>query len=241
MNYQIITDREKLEEFIDWLPDLKPHEKYYLCLFARKKYAPGMQGIKTDKSQLRRITSCKKRMMEKIMQMECPVGSFQHNGIVIPQEALALYISPSPRDMRKATTQGLIDLAKKVQNCSDTEEVNPHQIIMSTIQRTRGTKNVITFDIDSKDPAILNDLRSVSGEGVSIIETRGGYHFLIRPELMPKNNGQWHKHFKQYADITGDALCPVVGTHQGGHTPTFIQKCKPFNEVATAEVTAMAN
>jgi hypothetical protein len=38
-NYQLITDLEKLKDFIEWLPDLGPHEKFYLALFGRNKYA----------------------------------------------------------------------------------------------------------------------------------------------------------------------------------------------------------
>ena len=227
-HYQIITDPDALRDFIDWLPNLRPNEQYYLCLFARKKYAPGMQGIKTDKSQMKRFTSCKERMFNKIRQLECPIGAYTHRDIPIPQEALALYVSPSPRDLQRATIESLINLAKKVKDGNP--NMNPHQEVMSTIQRTRSRKTVITFDIDSKDPAILNELRSISKDAVSVIETRGGYHFLVRPELMPEDNGQWYQQFAKYADIKGDALCPVVGTSQGGYTPFFLQKSLPFND-----------
>ena len=34
MNYSIIKNREELEQFIEWLPD----GKFYVSLYARKKY-----------------------------------------------------------------------------------------------------------------------------------------------------------------------------------------------------------
>jgi hypothetical protein len=222
MNYKIIADEEKLKDFIDWLPELAPHEIYYLCLFARKKYMPGIQGIKSDKSQMKRFTAEKSRMLYKIQQLECPLGSYRHNGQPIPNEALALYITPSPRDLKKANIQSLIELAQVVKHDSLN---NPHQTVMSTIQQTRSRKSFVTFDIDSKDPVIIDELMKANGiEDVSVIETRGGYHFMVRPEKMPKDAGQWHKTFSEHADQHGDILCPVIGTYQGGFEPRFVQQ-----------------
>ena len=36
--YKIITDKEKLLDFINWLPELRNGECYYVSLLARKKY-----------------------------------------------------------------------------------------------------------------------------------------------------------------------------------------------------------
>jgi hypothetical protein len=44
MNYQIIADKDKLLEFIEWLPDLQGAESYYLSLLARNKYLLDSQG-----------------------------------------------------------------------------------------------------------------------------------------------------------------------------------------------------
>lgn len=228
-NYSIIQDEAALIDFIDWLPNLLPNEIYYLCLFARRKYCLEVRGIRSDKSQLKRFTSTKDRMLEKIRQLECPVGSYRNYGIAIPQESLALYITPSPRDMQKATINAMVDLAHKVRD--NHVECNPHQITMSSLQRTRGTKHVITFDVDTKDTAILHELQGAAGDALTVIETRGGYHFIVRPELMPKDSGNWHKTFSKYCDQSGDILCPVVGATQGGHIPKFICKSAPFDKL----------
>ena len=59
MNYKIITDEAKLKEFIDWLPDLREDECYYIALFCRKKYT---DKLKSDKLQLKRVTSKKENI-----------------------------------------------------------------------------------------------------------------------------------------------------------------------------------
>ena len=53
--HDIIRDEQKLADFVDWLPDLQLNQKYFLALFARKKY---MNVIKSsDKTQLKRFTA----------------------------------------------------------------------------------------------------------------------------------------------------------------------------------------
>ena len=67
--YKIINDEEALINFINWLPDLRDNETFYLSLFARKKYAPEAGFVKAnDKTQLKRFTAIKLNMLDKIKQ-----------------------------------------------------------------------------------------------------------------------------------------------------------------------------
>lgn len=222
--YQVICDEGKMREFIAWLPDTEQNTKYYCCLFARKKYCKNVPWIKSDKGQLKRFISDKARLFEKIEQLECKLGAYKLNGEAVPQEALALYITPNPRDLEKATMTSikkLVDLKlTQAKNC------NPHQEILSEIQRTAAKKTLISFDIDVKDEQVLQIIRDIALDKCNIIETRGGYHIHVHRDVaeeLSKTNRQWYNQIKVHADITGDAMTPVVGSYQGGFVPTFKQ------------------
>src|SRR6478609_5353117 len=229
MNYKIIQDDEELQNFINWLPECEPHEQYYISLLARKKYVPN-SALTADKSQIKRITATKDRIIQKLRQMECEVGAYQFKGEAIPQQALAVYITPNPRDLRKAGLQLLKDIATKVMY---NEIYNPKSLSLNVIQTSCSNKKYFDIDIDVKRGAISSSVHflthlegKINRDCITLVHTHGGMHMLIElAKIEPIYKNTWYKSILgmkcEHYDVTmnGDNLIPLPGTTQGGKIP----------------------
>ena len=220
MTYEIIKDAQLLRDFIDWLPGLQEGEKFYCCLFARKKYLPSMKS--SDKSQLRRFLSDKERLFNKIEQLEVKMGAYQIKGEPAPPESLVLYINPNPRSLEKASFDSIIQLTELLKRKD--KHFNPQQEVLSTIQKSVGHKVYLDFDIDDKD-FDLNQLDGVINRScLRIVQTRGGYHVLVKlDEIEPQFKKTFYQNMMALGvDQSGDQLLPVPGCTQGGFMPRFV-------------------
>ncbi len=225
MNYQIIQDEKLLTDFIDWLPDLQRGEQFYVSLFARKKYANDELKLPADKAQLKRFTSDKSRLLEKIRQLECALGAYTLKGQAIPQDALAIYINPNPRSLEKATKNSLIKFAELITR--EYNGYNPHQEVMSEIQKTPSRKLYFDLDFDHVDLAetVEQVANFINMDSVTVLKTRGSFHLLIElAKIAPPYIKTWHKNITVLdgLDIKGDNLIPIPGCIQGGYMPHFI-------------------
>lgn len=220
--YQIILDKPALESFIEWLPELDGENKYYLSLFSRSKYFKDAPQV-----QILRYLSNKERFLEKIEQLECPVGSYKFKGAPIPQEGLALYMTPNPRGMKKAAFKTIGKLADLLEKG---EHTNPHQECLSEIHRTCGQKHFIDFDIDSKDKTILSAAIKLVDGRCELLETRGGYHLMVKSKDAKEGFSEklWYKKIVELADVSADpnSMIPVPGSFHGGFCPRFVDTNK---------------
>lgn len=220
--YQVIAHEPTLHNFIDnFLPDLLPNETFYVCLFARNKYCKELTHIKSDKAQLKRFTANKQNLFDKIKQLEVPYGSYKQKEHIVPQNALALYIHPNPRNFVTAAHRSLITLATLIGKKAD--GYNPHAHVLSDIQRSCSRKIWIDFDIDSLNPLDPG----LKYYDPLVLRSRGGYHLLIDPRRISlEYRNSWYQAVLNltHTDQAGDQMIPVPGCYQGGidHYP-YIQ------------------
>jgi len=227
MPYTIIQNSEKLVQFIDWLPELAAHERFYVCLFARKKYCPE-QMLSTDKVQLKRFLSKKEDLYYKIQQLSVEVGAYRAKKGHVPQAALAVYINPNPRNLHTATYDSIIRLTELLKKGN--KNYNPQAEVMSCIQRSKSRNIYLDFDIDTKKVNFQQLANVIDPSCLSIVETRGGFHVLVKvADILPEYKKSFFKNIVALGvDQTGDQLLPIPGCVQGGFMPRFIH---PFGNL----------
>lgn len=235
MNYKIICNKGKLQQFIDWLPDLLPNEQYYVALLARKKYNP-KTGLKSDKAQLKRFTSTKERLLQKIKQLELPLGLYQSETTEVPQDNLAIYITPNPRDLHNASLHLMKEISEKL--IRNDNAINPHTLALNMIQTTTSRKIFFDLDIDFRienHKEAIEKFRAdiadcLNSDSLTFIKTNGGLHCLIKLDNIHKEHQKrWYQKVSQLTckeyEITmnGDNVLPIPGCIQGiDFSPYFL-------------------
>jgi len=228
-SYKIIQDAAELERFVEWLPDLLSYERFYISLFARKKYDPDIRS--GDKTSLCRFACHKDDIVKKLRQLEVPHAAYIVRGNPVKQKSLVVYITPNPRSLKRAAYATARELISQLER--DQENINPSATSLTQIHKAKSRNHCVTFDIDNPDPDKMHEVihtvaLSLGMECISVIQTHSGYHLMIDPLKVPLAAGQfWHKLVTRVAmpDQIGDLLSPIPGCVQGGKIPRmFIRK-----------------
>lgn len=240
MNYKLLQNEVELQKFIDFLPELKPNECYFLILIARKKWNP--ESNIPSATKLKRETVNKKdKIIQTIRQMEVAEGIFTNNEIAIPQENLGVYIGYNPRDQYKASFELINKCLTAIK--TNKQNINVKSMANDVIQASYGTKNFMDIDVDIKEGEDYNEIvkfiKSVIDEKyLNFFKTSGGFHCLINlnhpdfkssdkneSDLISPNFGKkWYpelqKHqFKSELNIMSNDLMPMPGCNQGKFVP----------------------
>jgi len=224
----------ELQNFIAWLPEInEDHETFYIVLQARKKYMPELSS--SDTVEIRRFTTNKERMLEKLHQLECPIGCYKtKKGQVVNDEGLVVYITTNPRDTKAATSATVKDLVDHMQKGwgDPNYRFNPARWADRQVHKCKSRTCHVHFDIDfpaeiSREERLVNIRKSMhwllGSYATTIFETRGGCHVLIEPSKVISNDKNWYVEVQNYfgdeCDQGGDLMLPIPGCTQGGFTP----------------------
>ena len=223
MNYKIIQDEDKFRRFLDILPETTPDERFYLSLFSRKKYwdKNDPNRIPADKGQMRRVLASKSLIRDKLEQMEVGIGAYKFNNQPIPQDTLAVYITPNPRSMRLATRKSLVKFAELIAN--DNTGYNPYQEVLSQVRISKSRAIWVDFDFDMEKQPDISGL--INPEAATWVKTRSGFHLLAElSKIESKYKETWYQGIvKLGCDVRGtDELLPIPGCCQGGFIPYII-------------------
>jgi hypothetical protein len=227
--YQIIRDREQLDAFIRFLPDLQADEVFYVSLLARNKWIKSTGITISSQVQLKRFQATKQTLVNKLEQMEVAYGVYLDKGKPIPEEALGVYITPNPRSLTQSNFTVMKELLTGVQTG---QILNPYQVSLSALQTNCSKKVFFDLDIDIDHSKIdanrIQTLRQAIELPATWIQTRGGFHCLIHLNEIPKLlASKWYQQVlslkTEGIDITmnGDNVIPLVGCTQGGFVPRF--------------------
>lgn len=227
MNYKLIKDEEQLQKFVDFLPDLKANEGYFIILIARKKWFKESNIPSAHK--LKRETIGKDKIINTIRQWEIEEGTYLSNDIKIPIMNLGVYIGYNPKNQYNACFELINQCLAAIR--SNRENINAKSMANDVIQGCNGTKNFIDIDVDVKEGENFIEIKDfitsiLKEEYLTFIKTNGGFHCLVRLNSL-QGNSMWYqqiqKHpFKSELNIMSNDLIPVVGCIQGIFTPHFI-------------------
>lgn len=184
-----------------------------------------------DDSQLSRFVATKQTLKEKILRLHSPIGSYQRNGVNVPEQALALYIGLNPKSLPRANKNLLVEMARRCANGD--MDFNPISLATSEIHTATTRKFFVDFDFDDVPPhdidggygylSIFQDI--LPKDSYKILISRGGFHLIVVLEKVKQLKTNWYVAISSLprCDVRGSStLTPVPGCAQGGFSPYFL-------------------
>ncbi len=260
---KIVYDEDEVKWFFEnVLPELSPTEVYFLSLSARNKYLSKSERefYEFGRTEMFQKTVVRKRNWEKfirsIYKLECnEKGYTTKNNLPIPQKTIVCYININPSDTLVALkkfsdllNEYNLEMASLLHKGGDKENFfnrlnKIDNNLLTYYQQATGTKHYIDIDIDlkNKDERIIQEISSyVESRGITRyfwIDTRSGYHLLVKKEEVKFNINEVSNYALAFATSNGifnpetdeiivnkNAMIPVPGTLQGGYQVRILNK-----------------
>lgn len=243
-HYNILIDLDEFNRFVSIiLPDLQNDEQFYCSLLARNKW--NKESDIGSKVQLKRFTSGKEFLVQKLTQLETKMDSYQDKNKPVPQENLGVYIMPNPRNLFNAGQDLIGQISKNTKK--RVYHMNPQSMALSCIQENCSRNIYYDLDVDLLNLEYkhhyldllsfsLGEIGLVHNKDFFIIETKNGYHFLLNiSKVVLKIGNSWFKKIESIIQIinkidedhvniemNADNLLPIPGCTQGGFVPKLL-------------------
>lgn len=211
---KLIKNKAILQEYVEWLPELKKGEVFYLTLIARRKYNKSF-NMPSEITLSRKLVT-KSNFIYKIEEME---ATYRIKDQVVPNTVACLYTNPTPRSQYKAV-KAIGKLAWDWLNATD---INLYHAVLNAVQASRGSHFTVGLDIDTKDVDLTTLLKGIN---CKVIETANGYHIHLTDATPNKDIKTLLTKTKDSGiiiDQVGDFLSPVPGCRQSNFVPKFIK------------------
>jgi hypothetical protein len=235
MTYNFIHDPEQMKIFEGLF--FKSGKMYLTYMAARKKYCTEISN-KENGCFNRKIINKKddekdNELYNTVIRYEIKKDSYcsRDKKFIFPEQSIALYTSINSRNYIKATQELTKEIIEKIfeNNMNMCSKIDC--IYKSNLQKYCD-KEYITIDVDL--PIINEDFvkdreqfmkiylkLSIILSIYCIIETRGGYHIIIKKTELTGQTGKYiyndlKKEFPVIDKLDNDMFSPIPGTYQGG-------------------------
>ena len=217
MKYKIIRDKNKLNSFIETLPDLYSGETYFIRLITRSKYVKSI-SVDTD---IRFLTTNKENIIQSIKQLECEIGSYYG----LNENEIGVYLSPNPRSQSKVIKNMFLLSNNVIGNYRGQDPI----AMLSHVYRTTNSRHIyydIDFDGCDVEDTLIKVKTFINKDCVRILHTKGGIHLIIKyGDIDVKKHPNWFNNIISLPHY--DSLCmldnniPIPGCSQFGFIPYF--------------------
>ena len=238
--YNLIHDTNQIKMFVNLLEDPTSDESYVLSLSARKKYLTKeeqeLYKMKGKEMFLRQICNMKDEYLKQVRRYCCMEGSSTTRaGEDLPSHSLIIFANINPSSYKHAFVKFQTKMLEYLVEGNDQKIKSLTTTFNTEIQRTRSRKIWIDvdFDIDKNNigslQAVIIKLKS-QGVEYHVIETKGGFHLMMRRETVKFNYPEliafFHKlestqNSKYEVIINKNDTVPLPGTYQEGFPVIF--------------------
>ena len=216
--HNFIYDEEQIKQFVDLIGTKDANHQMFIS--ARHKYNKDVPFKACNISPKSFYNVDADHFIDLIRKYELPVGSYDDRGVSLPTNCLVVYCTTNAREGKRAAQNFINNCMNSVFSGDGHIFNHLYENLNSAIMSSKAKTQLTTIDIDSKDEykEVKEFLIVENIVPAAVIETRGGYHVLLKTD---KNLSNVYKSFSAKHTM-GDTFCPIPGTLQGGFPVRFI-------------------